>query len=675
MSNFKSFASSMAVHFTVMSASELYRVDLDGDALWQAYLAAFPEGSNPIYRVRTTHDGSYDRAFIRKLGNVVRINSDGTLTSIWDVRDALPYPYGHVCAALSALVKATPIAGLFRSKERTLGVQRNVERKNGETTEFFHFHANVAAKHVTPDVDAVLGEFNTTVGVIRRGFTEITADAVDTVLDLITSGNLYRGAEFKAGIEGFRASQQRFLDAPDDQQRTIVCLTSFGSAGARIRNTAIGTLLTDLSDGVELERAVKAYELKVAPANYKRPTALITQGMIDQAMTTIDALGLRTALQRRHASLSDLSVNNVLWVDNQAQAQMKDGLRDLLASAAKPAQVQDTPNALPIDRFLQEVLPTATGMELFFGNDKQANLMSLTAPYHTDVAPLFKWGNNFAWSYNGNITDSIKEKVKAAGGNTDAVLRVSLAWFNYDDLDLHCAGPDGHIYFGDKSGSGRYANKRNILDVDMNAGGGQTRTPVENLSWTEPKDGKYRIMIDQYCRRETTDIGFVLEVANAGKVTQYSYPKAVNRETTAGLMALEFTVKNQVITELTVKNKDITGQGIAQSKWGLSTENFVKVNTVLHSPNHWDGEQTGNKHWFFILEGCHNDEPARGIYNEFLRPELEAHRKVFEVLGNKTKCVPSAEQLSGLGFSSTQRDSVIVRVTEASSTRLYKVTF
>ena len=54
-----------------------------------------------------------------------------------------------------------------------------------------------------------------------------------------------------------------------------------------IRNTVIGTLLIDLSNGEELDKAVKAFELKVAPANYKRPKALITQSMIKNAQKKV----------------------------------------------------------------------------------------------------------------------------------------------------------------------------------------------------------------------------------------------------------------------------------------------------------------------------------------------------------------------------------------------------
>jgi hypothetical protein len=83
----------------------------------------------------------------------------------------------------------------------------------------------------------------------------------------------------------------------------------------------------------------------------------------------------------------------------------------------------------------------------------------------------------------------------------------------------------------------------------------------------------------------------------------------------------------------------------------------------MYSPNYSDDNEVGNRHYFFILKGCVNDQPTRGIYNEFLRSDLQPHRKVFEVLGDRTKCEPSADQLSGLGFSSTVRSSVVAKVT------------
>ena len=95
----------------------------------------------------------------------------------------------------------------------------------------------------------------------------------------------------------------------------------------------------------------------------------------------------------------------------------------------------------------------------------------------------------------------------------------------------------------------------------------------------------------------------------------------------------------------------------------------------MFSPNYWDDNVNSNKHWFFILDKCLNPEPVRGIYNEFLSNELHEHRKVFEVLGSKTKCPYDEQQLSGVGFSSTKRDEVKIHVTGNKLNQTYNVIF
>ena len=111
-------------------------------------------------------------------------------------------------------------------------------------------------------------------------------------------------------------------------------------------------------------------------------------------------------------------------------------------------------------------------------------------------------------------------------------------------------------------------------------------------------------------------------------------------------------------------------------KWGISTGDFRPVNTMLLSPNHWGDSKVGNKHWIFTLDGCKADAEPRGIYNEYLRSDLEPHRKVFEVLGSKTKCPLIDDQLSGLGFSSTRGDTAKIRITnDKGSAAVFNVAF
>lgn len=92
----------------------------------------------------------------------------------------------------------------------------------------------------------------------------------------------------------------------------------------------------------------------------------------------------------------------------------------------------------------------------------------------------------------------------------------------------------------------------------------------------------------------------------------------------------------------------------------------------MYSPNHWGDQHVGAKHLIFALRDCKNPDPTRGIYNEYLRSDFEKHRKVFEVLGSKTKCQPTDNQISGLGFTSARGDSVTVIV---DGKRPFNITF
>lgn len=648
MSNFVKFAIAVKASFELLSKGELFIAEIEKDAIWDAYLAAFPEGTNPIFRVRTEHDGAYDRNFIKNIGRLVAIK-DGKLVSVWGDYSELPYPYDVVACKLDALVRNAGIESLFRTKEAKYGSKANREQLgNGDILVWNHFYGEVAKEHFNAAPATVIGEVNGHVQVFKRGLDELDSQAVQSVLDLIAQNSLYRGEEFKTGLTSFLKLQKKYLSlsTPD---RAVFVWDNFSKPGARIRNTSIGQLLQDLSAGKDLEASVVAFEKMVAPENYKRTTALITPAMIKNATESLGTLGLTSAVQRRHATLADVSINNVIWADGTAKAVMRDSLADLLLDSGKvkkgAKQVKTTD--MHIETFMALIVPNMSSMEIQFENRQVNNLMSITAPVDTDSGLLFKWDNQFAWSYNGNITDSIKEKVKAAGGNTNAQLRVSLGWFNGDDLDIHCISPKGRIYF---------ANKAGVLDVDMNAGSARNSVdPVENLSWSNPADGEYTIIINQYNPRSRDNIGFVIELENEGKLSQYSYTKAM--KTNENVPVMTFKVVGGKVVEL-VTGKDVSDQGIQKEVWGLKTEQAIKVNTLMFSPNHWDGNATGNKHWFFLLEGAVNDQPTRGIYNEYLRDELLPHRKVFEVLGSQTMCPVTDNQLSGLGFSSTRGDNV-----------------
>jgi hypothetical protein len=654
--------------------------------MYEQYLAAFPEGTNPIFKKRTEHDCSCCKQFIRRVGAVVTIE-DGHLNTIWDqAAEKAPFPYNIVASALSDVVLAASVCGLFRvaKNEGSFGAAQthSLDKETGGALTWNHLHTGEIPRYYQVESpDQVRGNYRTTTQVFERGLIELMPDAVETVIGLVTANALYRGEEHKPALVQFQKVQRQYLAASEGRERGLFVWANASNPAARFRNTVIGTLVQDLSEGKDLELAVKSFETKVAPTNYKRTTALITPGMVKKAMETIEALGLESALERRFAVIGDISVNDVKWVDGSVKPLMKGGIGDVLmqhaATTSKSTnKAEERAEDISLDDFTTRILPETTGLELLFKNELVGNLMSLTAPVHPEPKQLFKWSNDFAWSYGGNVADSIKDRVKRAGGKIDgAFLRVSLSWFNYDDLDLHIFEPPGrgvqgamsHIHFRNKRGW-----TGGTLDVDMNAGHGQTRDAVENIVWsTKPPDGAYRVVVNNYHQRETSNPGFVIETECGGKLTHFTFNKAVRNQQNIEVATLY--VKNGVVEQVEVGDPGITAGNLTQDKWGLKTEQYVKVSAVTLSPNYWGDNAVGNKHTFFVIDGATNDEPTRGFYNEFLHSRLEPHRKVFEVIGDKTKCRPSEQQLSGLGFSSTKKESFIVRAQQGKKQRIFNV--
>ena len=663
VTDFRAFAVAINAQFVKMSASELFVTRLDKDELFTAYLDAFPDGTNPMFRERTEHDCNTCKQFIRNLGRVVAIEN-GELTSVWEAED-LGYPYNEVAAKLHSLVTERQIVSVFRTKEHQYGAPFTYEAKDGKPVKtWHHLFGQVASRHRHTSPGEDIGRCADIYQVFRRGVTELTKESMDTVMDLITSNSLYRGEEHKTALASFMFLRERYAMQRTARAKDLFLWANLDAPHTRLRNAVIGSLLIDLSEGVNLETAVRSFESKVAPVNYKRPTAIVTPAMVEQAMQTLTACEAEDSLYRRHAVPTDISVNNVEHADVSVRGQMKDGVAGIMESIVQPRKPNfKNAREISVDDFVQQVLPNVTTVELWLTRDMMGNFMSLTAPQVSEAPNIFKWDNNFAWSYDGNVADSIKERVKAAGGNVNAKYRVSLGWFNHDDLDIHAETPSGHIFYG---------NKRGVLDVDMNAGFGKTRTPVENLSWNHLEHGDYSIFVHNFSKRESTNVGFEVEVDLDGDRYELSYDKALKSNERVYLMEFKFTSSG--IQNLKIRD-GVKHQMKSVEKWGVKTEALVRTSMILWSPNHWDDNEVGNRHLFFILDGCLNPDPVRGMYNEFLNSNFEKHRKVFEILADKMKCQYSNIQLSGVGFSTTRRQEVLIMTYSGKRPTAYKVMF
>lgn len=648
-----------AAFIKMMEAGKLFIVNVDNDLLWMGYLLSFPEGEE-----RQSHNCNACKSFIRHMGKAVSIDPvTYEIKTFWD--DVHTPGYEKTAADLAKLVKEAAICNIFMQDINEFhGCDHNIQRlPDGSTRQWNHLYIDLPRHYRfnsrTSDfhsLAALKGEVVARRNVFMRSLTELKTDVVETVIDLIEDNNLYRGSEFLKGLQEFLRVKKATEGLANLDN---YCWLHYDNPIAKIRNTAMGTLLINLSEGMELERAVKAYENIMAPTNYKRPNALITKKQIAQAQKTVEELGLVDALPRRHAQVEDISVNDVLFVNRDtAKRMIGSSMLDML-SADKPVNPKEFTKAaeITIEQFLNDILPGSTNVEALVENNHISNFVTLTAPVNKDAGNLFKWNNNFAWVYNGSVADSFKEKVKAAGGNVEGFMRCSLHWFNFDDLDVHVMEPNGHeIYYCNR----RSYNTGGTLDVDMNAGSGKTRDAVENIVWTDRSHlapGRYTVWVNQFNKRENIDVGFEFEIEVDGELHKFAYDKIVKGNVTVAYIDVSrngITVSPVLPSNASYKSK---------TEWGIDTMKFQKVSCIMLSPNYWEGNSVGNKHYFFMIDGCKNPDPVRGFFNEYLRADLEKdHRRVFEALASKAKTEYSDNQLSGLGFSVSQRNELIVKV-------------
>ena len=676
---FKELEVALTDHVNEMTkdVKSLFVVDVDKDTLWETYLKSFPEGTDPICRVRTEHDCSACRHFVKAFGNVVAIKN-GKLVSIWDF--AAPGRYGPVVNTLSDFIKSRSVTDVFVTKDLKFGTKSSHEllEDNKTILTWEHLYVELPARFAYKGnltTDTVRGRLHSVRDVFKRSLDEISKDAVISVLELIGQNSLYKGEEWKSVLESFRSHQIAY-DKLSKADQELYCWEQSIEAGpvvGKIRNHSIGVLLVDISNGVDLDEAVRKYEAIVAPSNYKRPKPIFSARMLETAQKTLTELGLMESLPRRYATLSDITVNNILFANRDATKLMAGTIFDSMKAElpVSPKQFSKM-EEISLSEFITNVVPNVTDIEVLLENSHIANLVSLIAPVNQEAPSMFKWNNGFSWAYSGNMTDSMRQRVKSFGGKIDGVLRFSIQWNtegdNPSDFDAHCIEPKGdHIYFGMK----RNHASSGELDVDIIDPRSQTKDgiAVENITWSNQNrmpEGRYQFFVHNYSHRGRA--GFTAEIEFNGNIYTFAYDKELRQ----GEKVMVAEVNYNKVSGFTIK--ELIPSSLASRKlWGLDSNKFHPVSVLMFSPNYWDDQSgIGNRHVFFMMKGCVNEEGPNGFFNEYLRSDLIEHRKVFEALGSKMRVEPTDDQLSGIGFSTTQRNSVVVKVT-GKVTRTLKV--
>lgn len=699
------FTKQMQAQFDKMCATgKLFRSALTGQQVWELYISSVEKKHNPAFRDpdSSTYNCNLCKNFIRRYGNIVAVDADYKIMSLFDFEPN--EEYFTVCNTLSKALRKSPIADVFfetfnelnslpyesclkTNTKFKLGVDKNVKRYTKEEAEkfgvvkaneirtFSHLHLYLPKQFVDisgKSVEAIMGEYRDAKNVFQRALTEIPIDTLKLVRDLITQGSLLDGQTHLYKIEQMLplAEQYAVLHSEYVQKTDNWCwVNSYKLPFAKFKNELIGVLCSELAEGEELNKACQSWNKRVDPANYMKAVAPITKRQIEEAKKFVEENGYEASFDRRFATLEDIKASEILHV-NVGKGELKSvSIFDTVKSTSTRHKRSefDGVEEVGIERFMKDILPNCTSVEAFLSNKHEGNLVSLTTSNVKDSKPIFKWPNNFSWTFNGNLAgkSQIKENVKSAGGKIEGILRCSLQWNDAEtpgvvDFDLHCKEIRGdEIYYGHKVSR----TTGGWLDVDMIR---PAKIGIENITWQKRMpDMQYQFYVRNY-DHSTHNTGFKVEIEFDGNVFTYFYQK----QAMVDVQIATITVKNG---EMSITHH-LPESSSTKELYGLPSEQFHKVNLICASPNHWGERSVGNKHYFFMLDGCKCPTSIRSFHAENLIPELVQHRKVLEVLGNTTMISPTDKQLSGLGFNATVSDELIVRL-QGSFKRVLKIKF
>lgn len=721
----KEFSKKLQTKFTQMCKSgKLFRSVLTGQQIWDLYLNGFPDEQDPVFRdpESSTHNCNHCKNFIRRYGNIVTIAEDNTIVTMFDLQD-VEEEYRDTAKLIADTIKEAGVSEVFfetfaelnslpyescskTSKIFQLGVANNPKRytkeeaakfgvvKPDEVRMFNHMHLFLDKQFVDTtgkSVESIMAEYREAKNVFQRAMETIPLDTLYLVRDLITQGSLLNGEAHLFKLGQIIPLKMEYDALSIDKRDNWCWKASYGLPIAKFRNELIGVLCVELAEGKELNEACKAWNIRVDPANYMKATAPITKKQIEEAKKFVQENGYEESFDRRFATLDDIKASEILHL-NAGDGKIKSvSLFDSVKSTSTRHKRSefDKVEEISIDKFMKDILPTCTSVEAFLTNQMEGNMVSLTTTNQEESKPIFKWANNYSWTFNGNLAgkSQLSEMVEAKGGRTDGVFRFTHSWNelepNQSLMDLHVFMPNctlpkqgsgGPHVVGRRVGWNNRADRQSggVQDVDYTPTAPPGYIPVENITFpsvAKMPEGKYVCMIHNWSFRHTAGRGKA-EIAFNGEVYQYIYPKTKNHE---WITIAEVTLLNGKFT-IEHKLQPVDGHGVSKEIYGLETNNFHKVNLVCLSPNHWNGESIGNKHYLFMLEGCKCPNPIRGFHIENLIPELAQHRKVLEVLGNTTMINPSDKQLSGLGFNATVKDELIVRL-QGTHKRVLKIKF
>lgn len=402
----------------------------DATGLWDAYLGAhFPDE-------RQHHNCNACRHFIERFGGLVFIDESGAaIPAIWN-GDEADVDSAPSIIAMERMVRRAKVTGVFYSAEQTLG--------QPVTGIWRHLSATLPAalvhKHPLLTAGQSMAEKREDYRTMQRALGDFTAAHVDQALHLLNSDAIYRSekvvapAQFLRDLIAIRDDNQR-----EDSRRNLTWrrIAAAPAGFCHPRSSMIGTLLEDISAGLDFADVSRKFAAKMHPLAYQRPQAAPKAGAIAQAEAMFETLGLAPSLERRIARIEEIPL---LWSPKKAEAPKSGGIFSHLQSrdAADAPSMNVPAIAMTLDKFHRTVIGGAEEIQVSVAHTVPA--VYITAPVHADAPRLFQWDHPFAhYCYTGG-TQASSLGLRAGWVNVAGITRLPSRWGDGAEHEHHGDG-------------------------------------------------------------------------------------------------------------------------------------------------------------------------------------------------------------------------------------------
>lgn len=387
----KHFADNAVAHGNLV-----FRTTADGGKLYQVYLDAFSDATQ-----RQIHSCHCCKRFFEQYGDLAFVDSEGHLIpAVWPEAVGL---YAAPMQAVRNVLNLGKVTGVFLDKSDVW------QSDNASAPEWTHFRV-VSAPMVSPFRDRVktagqaMASKRENYKDLQFALQEFNPGVVDVAIQVLQSEALYRSEKILGQAEFLkRLYDLRATPGIKSSNLMWVEVAKAPEGFCHPRSGVIGSLLEDLLAGKTFDQVKRAFDAKMHPAKYQRPTALPSAGTVKQAEEIVAKMGIASSLKRRQARMDEVVVFWKPPVAAQAKPEGDSVFGHLKTKQSEPdvAQLNLPSQTVTWSKFQRTVLPNAKKIQLRVPNGN-APFVGITAPVDMAAPPIIQWDlddkrNPYAW--------------------------------------------------------------------------------------------------------------------------------------------------------------------------------------------------------------------------------------------------------------------------------------